>query len=353
MISFGFPSEKTISKSHKGPGKFTSAEKDRGISRFFPSSEEKILCPLDNQSYFVISVKTACTFLFGTSKCRITFMMCRRLAPFTMTEERLSAGLWLIGLGPGNLDYMSKAAIDVGKACSHRFLEGYTAILPSDQEVRLESFIGNWERIMRPQVEDPKELLKLAKEVPVALLIVGDPMQATTHIDLEARCDELGINFNVIPGITATALAVSLSGLQSYRFGRQVTIPYSYGNYLPSSPLEMIYRNYENNLHTLVLLDLDPTGMGVEKPTPMSPIDAFRILQKMEEKMEDEGNNLCPQVKALDGVLLTDISLDSQKIIAGNLSEITECNDGWIHCLIIPSKMNQNEIDAFERRKIV
>ena len=270
-----------------------------------------------------------------------------------MTEERLSAGLWLIGLGPGNLDYMSKAAIDVGKACSHRFLEGYTAILPSDQEVRLESFIGNWERIMRPQVEDPKELLKLAKEVPVALLIVGDPMQATTHVDLEARCDESGINFNVIPGITATALAVSLSGLQSYRFGRQVTIPYSYGNYLPSSPLEMIYRNYENNLHTLVLLDLDPTGMGVEKPTPMSPIDAFRILQKMEEKMEDEGNNLSPQVKALDGVLLTDISLDSQKIIAGNLSEITECNDGWIHCLIIPSKMNQNEIDAFERRKIV
>ncbi len=280
-------------------------------------------------------------------------MMCRRLAPFTMTEERLSAGLWLIGLGPGNLDYMSKAAIDVGKACSHRFLEGYTAILPSDQEVRLESFIGNWERIMRPQVENPKELLKLAKEVPVALLIVGDPMQATTHVDLEARCDESGINFNVIPGITATALAVSLSGLQSYRFGRQVTIPYSYGNYLPSSPLEMIYRNYENNLHTLVLLDLDPTGMGVEKPTPMSPIDAFRILQKMEEKMEEVGNNLSPQVKDLDGVLLTDISLDSQKIIAGNLSEITECNDGWIHCLIIPTKMNQNEIDAFERRKIV
>ena len=280
-------------------------------------------------------------------------MMCRRLAPFTMTEERLSAGLWLIGLGPGNLDYMSKAAIDVGKACSHRFLEGYTAILPSDQEVRLESFIGNWERIMRPQVENPKELLKLAKEVPVALLIVGDPMQATTHVDLEARCDESGINFNVIPGITATALAASLSGLQSYRFGRQVTIPYSYGNYLPSSPLEMIYRNYENNLHTLVLLDLDPTGMGVEKPTPMSPIDAFRILQKMEEKMEEVGNNLSPQVKDLDGVLLTDISLDSQKIIAGNLSEITECNDGWIHCLIIPTKMNQNEIDAFERRKIV
>ena len=280
-------------------------------------------------------------------------MMGRRLAPFTMTEERLSAGLWLIGLGPGNLDYMSKVAIEVGGACSHRFLEGYTAILPPNQEERLESFVGGWERIMRPQVEDPEELLKLAKEVPVALLIVGDPMQATTHVDLEARCDELDIKFNVIPGITATALAVSLSGLQSYRFGRQVTIPYSYGNYLPSSPLEMIYRNYDNNLHTLVLLDLDPTGMGVEKPTPMSPNDAFRILQKMEEKMIEEGNSLSPRVKDLDGVLLTDISLDSQKVIAGNLSKISESDGGWIHCLIIPSKMNQNEIDAFERRKIV
>ena len=89
-------------------------------------------------------------------------MMGRRIAAFTMTEERLSAGLWLIGLGPGNLDHMSKVAIDVGKACSHRFLEGYTAILPPDQEERLESFVGNWERIMRPQDEDPGELVKLA-----------------------------------------------------------------------------------------------------------------------------------------------------------------------------------------------
>jgi diphthamide biosynthesis methyltransferase len=115
----------------------------------------------------------------------------------------------------------------------------------------------------------------------------------------------------------------------------------------------MIYRNYDNNLHTLVLLDLDPTGMGVEKPTPMSPYDAFRILQKMEEKMIEGRDSLSPRVKDLDGILLTDISLDSQKIIAGNLSEISECNEGWIHCLIIPSKMNQNEIEAFERRKIV
>ncbi len=279
--------------------------------------------------------------------------MCTRLDPFTMTEEGLSAGLWIIGLGPGNLDHMSKKAINIARGCSNRYLEGYTAILPPGQEERLEEFIGSWERIMRPEVESPDKLLKLAKDFPVALLVVGDPLQATTHIDLEARCADLGINFNFIPGITATALAISLSGLQSYRFGRQVTIPYSYGKYLPSSPLEMIYKNYDNGLHTLVLFDLDPTGMGIEKPTPMSPIDAYTMLRKMEEKIIQISGEKALSVKNMNGILLTDISLDSQNIIAGNLSEISKFSEGWIHCLVIPSNMNQNEIDAFNRRKIV
>ena len=70
------------------------------------------------------------------------------------------------------------------------------------------------------------------------------------------------IGFEVIPGMSATSLAVSLSGLQSYKFGRQVTLPYPYGDYLATSPLEMILRNLEGGLHTLVLLDLDPTRDG-------------------------------------------------------------------------------------------
>ena len=284
------------------------------------------------------------------------FMMCRRLGRFTMTETRLPAGLWLIGLGPGNLEYMSKYANDIANACSRRFLEGYTAILPPDQEQKLEESVGVWERIMRPGVENPDELLNLAKENSVALLIVGDPMQATTHVDLESRCDEMGINFNVVPGITATALAVSLSGLQSYRFGRQVTIPFSYGDYLPCSPLEMICNNYKNNLHTLVLLDLDPTGMGLDKPSPMTPIEAVSLLEKMAEKILQEPSDL----KRLDlpvnewrGILLTDISTKNQKVSAGSLSQLSKLEGGWIHCMIIPSSMNQNELEAFQRRMAV
>ena len=273
-----------------------------------------------------------------------------------MTETGLPAGLWLIGLGPGNLEYMSKYANDVANACSKRYLEGYTAILPPNQEEKLETIIGEWERIMRPDVENPDTLLKLAKEIPVALLVVGDPMQATTHIDLESRCDEMGINFNVIPGITATALAVSLSGLQSYRFGRQVTIPFSYGDYLPYSPLEMICNNYENNLHTLVLLDLDPTGMGLDKPSPMAPSEAVSLLKKMAKKMLQESKDLKrlnTAVNEWDGILLTDISMKNQKVSAGNLYQLSKLKEGWIHCMIIPASMTQNELEAFQRRIVV
>ena len=178
---------------------------------------------------------------------------------------------------------MSKMAIDIASSCSNRFLEGYTAILPPEQEDKLREIVGDWEKIMRPRVEQPDELLELARNDSVALLIVGDPMQATTHIDLEARCNELDINFNIVPGITATSLAVSLSGLQSYRFGRQVTIPYSYGSYMPTSPLEMIYKNYENNLHSLILFDLDPTGMGIENPRPWLLVMQYLYWKKWKE----------------------------------------------------------------------
>ena len=134
-------------------------------------------------------------------------------------------------------------------------------------------------------------------------------MQATTHIDLEERCAEEGIGFHVIPGLTATALAVSLSGLQSYRFGRQVTIPFSDGNYLPTSPFEMICRNIDAGMHTLALLDLDPTGMGLEQPRPMTPGEAVDHLVRMNERSEvfDES------VEDWNGLLLSDLGTEEEK----------------------------------------
>ena len=275
-----------------------------------------------------------------------------------MATDEVPAGLWLIGIGPGDLGHMTERARSVARGCKKRYLEGYTAVLPTEQEALLESVVGPWERMMRPSVESPEALLDESRNDSVALLVVGDPMQATTHIDLEARCMEEGIGFEVIPGMSATSLAVSLSGLQSYKFGRQVTLPYPYGDYLATSPLEMILRNLEGGLHTLVLLDLDPTGMGLDLPTPMSPSQAISTLGEMEEKWLEERDGLdstgvkknALAVNEWEGVLLSDVGTKGQRVFSGSLKEISKVQDGWVHSLIIPSEMSDNEREAFSRR---
>ena len=250
---------------------------------------------------------------------------------------------------------MTADAIEHARACDFRFLEGYTATLPGDQEDRLEGLVGKWKKAMRPMVEDPAEILSLANENSVALLVVGDPMQATTHVDLESHCAEQGIDFSVIPGLSATSMAISLSGLQSYRFGRQVTLPFAYGEYLPTSPLEMIDSNYTNNLHTLVLLDLDPTGMGVETPQPMQPKQAVETLQAMFEKLvEREGGvreSMTTAITNWDAVLLSDLGTSDQRVASGDLEDIAKLTGGRIHCLILPAKFTGLEREAYERRR--
>ena len=275
-------------------------------------------------------------------------MMGSGAARFTMTDDGVASGLWLIGIGPGDLDHITERAKRVAKGCSKRYLEGYTAILPPIEEKRLEAVVGPWERLMRDGVESPENMLDEARVGSVALLVVGDPMQATTHIAWEERCAEEGIGFHVIPGLTATALAVSLSGLQSYRFGRQVTIPFSDGEYLPTSPFEMICKNKEAGMHTLALLDLDPTGMGLEQPRPMTPREAVDHLIRMNERSEEYNQ----PVEDWRGLLLSDLGTEEERVVSGKMRNLSQIEGGHIHALIVAAEFSGMEAEAFERRRL-
>ena len=283
------------------------------------------------------------------------FMTGSGAARFTMTDDGLAPGLWLIGIGPGDLDHMTERARGVARGCSKRYLEGYTAVLPPKEEGRLESVVGPWEKLMRDEVEGAEDLLASARGESVALLVVGDPMQATTHIDLEDRCVEQGIGFHVIPGLSATALAVSLSGMQSYRFGRQVTLPFATSDYLPTSPLKMLCNNFENGLHSLMLLDLDPTGMGVEQPRPMSPAEAVGLLERMAERLvegeDGRRGRLELPVTQWNGILLSDLGTEEERVLSGLLGDLSGQKGGMVHAFILPAEFSGMEEDAFERRR--
>ena len=204
---------------------------------------------------------------------------------------------------------------------------------------------------MRPDIEMPEELLRLARSSVVALLVVGDPMQATTHVDLLLRARDAGLDTEIIPGISATTLAITLSGLQSYRFGRQVTLPFPYGDYLPVSPLRYILDNKSRNLHTLVLLDLDPTGLGVTSPVHMSPAEAGGVLLKMVEKYSVEDDSEMGAVKGVSDwpvIVLSDLGTRESRVCSTNIRGISNVKGGRIHCLILPSSMDDLEQSGFD-----
>jgi diphthine synthase len=257
---------------------------------------------------------------------------------------KTNSGLWLIGLGPGDLSAMSLAAIDAAKDCEYRYLEGYTALLPENEMSRLNEFVGDFEVSMRPAIENPEQLFELAKKARVALMVVGDPLQATTHVDLQLRASEAGIECHVIHGISITTIVTGAVGLQSYRFGRQVTLAYPYGEYLATSPFELIIENKERKLHTLVLLDLDPTGMGVDEQKPMTPAIAVDVLRKSADK-------LSINIEDWNIALCSDMGRPEQRIFYGTLDEVANINDGSIHCLVIPGRMDELELKALQRWK--
>lgn len=278
------------------------------------------------------------------------------------------SGLVLVGMGPGRYEMMTQEAVWAAKLADFRRYEAYTALWPKDELERLESKIGTITKVMRPEIEEPKELLELAKENLVAVLVVGDPLQATTHVDLQLQAKEAGITCKVMHGISITTILSGAVGLSNYKFGRSTTLTYPYGGWVATSPLEVIASNKYQGLHTLVLLDLDPSGQGIGNQRPMSPEDAYNSMELMWLKMEDmaedfmEPDNPLEAMKQTaistlleDGlgdmrvVLTSDMGCSNENIVSTTFSELSSFDGGRLNCLVIPANLGEVEEVALRR----
>jgi len=285
------------------------------------------------------------------------------------SEELPKSGLLLIGMGPGRLGAMTVEAKSAAKSADYRRYEAYTALWPEDELEKLEKEIGSIEKVMRPKVEDPSELLNLAKKSLVALLVVGDPLQATTHVDLQLQAIEAGVECLVFHGISITTLVTGSIGLSNYRFGRQTTITYPYGGWVATSPLEVIAVNLLQNQHTLALLDLDPTGAGTGQQVPMQPIDAVKSLRLMRDKLDESLENLdaasplesmrndacklflSEKMNERTVVLCADMGTDDEKITFTTIGQLSNIEGGRLNCLIFPATTSEVEERALLRWK--
>lgn len=280
-----------------------------------------------------------------------------------------ATGLLLVGMGMGRLEGMTHEALQAASAAEHRRYEAYTALWPDEELERLEARIGAIQRVMRPEVEEPDELLALASTSLVALLVVGDPLQATTHVDLQLRAAEAGVECRVFHGLSITTLVTGAVGLSNYKFGRQTTLTYPYGGWIATSPLEVVAVNWAQNLHTLALLDLDPTGQGTGEQQPMTPADAANAMRLMWTKLSDaepreEVADTAQRSKhamieefldrAIDDVrvvLCSDMGTPDQALVTTTMGKLGHEKGGRLNCLVFPAGTGEIEEKALARWK--
>ena len=189
--------------------------------------------------------------------------------------------LYMIGLGLNDEKDITVKALEVVKRAKAVYLEKYTAILMIDKE-RLEAFYG------RPVIEADREFVEqgcdemIAAAKPtgdedpeVCFLVVGDPFCATTHSDLYLRCIKEGVSVQVVHNASIIS-AMGCCGLQVYKFGEIISIPFFDGNWRPYSFYDKIKANMKQGQHTLCLLDIkvkEPTmeSLARGKPVYMPP----------------------------------------------------------------------------------
>jgi len=246
--------------------------------------------------------------------------------------------LIFIGLGLFDEKDISIKGLEEIKNCKKAFAEFYTAKLTGTDIKKLEKTIGKTiEVLSRKQTEKGDIIIESAKSSNVAFLTAGDPMTATTHIDLRLRAIKQGIETKVIHGSSIVTAVSGLLGLQNYKFGRTTTLAYPEKNYFPTSPYDVIKENKKIGLHTLVLLDIQ-----AENDRYMTANEAIDLLLKMEEKQKEgvftEETIIC---------IVGQAGSEKPTVITDTIKNLKSKDFGPpLHSIVIPGKLHFMEIDA-------
>ena len=228
--------------------------------------------------------------------------------------------LYLIGLGLDKKD-ISLKALEAVKKSDFVYLEVYTNVILSSQK-DIEKIIGRKViKADRKEVEEGKEIIENARKKNVCLLVSGDPLSATTHIELMLRAKKEKIKVKVIhaPSIFT---AVAETGLQLYKFGKTVSIARWQPNFHPESFYDIIKENLKVHAHTLVLIDI-----GLKVNEALGYIDSIA-------KMRD------PEMLERKIIVCELLGTEKQKISYGKLNELLKKKYELPACIIIPGGLH-------------
>jgi diphthine synthase len=243
--------------------------------------------------------------------------------------------LTFIGLGLNDEKGITLEGLEEARRADSAYAEFYTNIMPNLDLKLLEKEIGKKIEVLnRSHLEEEgggKLLLRAASKERVAFLVPGDPLIATTHISLRLALAKMGIESRVIHAPSIVSAVCGATGLQSYKFGKSVTVPRDQP--LPKSVLDTISDNSDRGLHTLILLDVQ-SG----KTSQLTIRDALAKMITADTRL---GTRLAVGVARLGS--------RDEKVKASNMKALIQENFGSTpHSIIVVGKLHFMEAEALE-----
>ncbi|MFQ6087040.1 MAG: diphthine synthase, partial [Candidatus Bathyarchaeia archaeon] len=171
----------------------------------------------------------------------------------------MSGELVFVGLGLHDENDLSLRGLKTIKKADKIFAELYTSPMPAFSISKLEKLCKKKiSMVSRYDLEEEagQKILDAAKKGKTVLLVPGDPLIATTHVDLRIRAEKQRIKTRIIHGASIISAVIGLSGLQNYKYGRSVTIPFTNEISTVETPYKVIMENKRLGLHTLCFLDI-------------------------------------------------------------------------------------------------
>lgn len=244
--------------------------------------------------------------------------------------------LLFIGLGLHDERDVTLRGLEEARACDALFAEFYTSELRGAMAESLASLYGREVHVLtREEVEGSDRVVEAAREARVGFLVAGDPMAATTHVELRLRAHRAGVPTRVVAGVSALTAAAGALGLQLYKFGRTTSLPFRQEGFAPLSPYEAVAANAEAGLHTLVILDL-------EEGRYLTPGEGLASLREAEDRMGGgavRGDTLACVVGRLGA--------PDPHLRAGRVEELMQEDHGPpLHVLVIPGRLHFMEVEC-------
>ncbi|HYW02081.1 MAG TPA: diphthine synthase [Candidatus Acidoferrum sp.] len=248
--------------------------------------------------------------------------------------------LIFIGLGLHDETGISLRGVEVARSCDMLFAEFYTNLMSGLSIPNLEKIVGMKITILsRAQVEEESIVVAKAKTSRVGFLVPGDPLVATTHVDLRLRAERSGIKTRILHAASITSAIAGTTGLQSYKFGRTVTMPSTANEKFPESVYTAIRDNQTLGLHSLVLLEID-----VEAKRHITIAQATQAL--LDYSKQIPAGIINPQTLTIG---VARVGAPDMMIQAGRAGEIAKRDFGKPpHTLIIPGRLHFVEAEAVE-----